>query len=327
MDSTPAPALPPKPAPRTGVERIAEMHMVRAAQGEGEANEVEVGEEGDVLEYAQYAEGLLKDEAMLFVTLRSASAAEVPKVLRVVEEAKRLRHKSGIADDEELHQYVVYDTGSSSERKGPKRINLNDPDPKAKGPNYAPAPPPTSLTVHLSKIDMPELQPRAEGKQPERKEHEKHKWWEKDKGKEKEKKKAERTAGTPTRPEPNKLTKPTSWPPSSSPPDSHIHSNQVHPYQPSPSPSQLNNPSIYVAPPPPHPSHSHFFQSHAPPPFPTPSTTPGSGSGSHHDHAPSAPNPAAKGPVTSLLEIGRGNDHDRRDNLSIMVCSRCGHVL
>ena len=32
---------------------------------------------------------------MLFVSIRSASAAQVPKVLRVVEETKRLRHKSG----------------------------------------------------------------------------------------------------------------------------------------------------------------------------------------------------------------------------------------
>ena len=36
-----------------------------------------------------------QDEAMLFITVRSASAASVPKVLRVVEETKRLRYKSG----------------------------------------------------------------------------------------------------------------------------------------------------------------------------------------------------------------------------------------
>jgi hypothetical protein len=32
---------------------------------------------------------------MLFITLHSASADEVPKVLQVVEETKRRRHKSG----------------------------------------------------------------------------------------------------------------------------------------------------------------------------------------------------------------------------------------
>ena len=61
----------------------------------------------------------------------------------------------GLDDDGELHQYVLYDT---EKKKGPKRINLNDDaDQKAK---YAP---PESLTVHLSKIDMPELAPKSTG--------------------------------------------------------------------------------------------------------------------------------------------------------------------
>ncbi|KAI0365180.1 hypothetical protein BV20DRAFT_954821 [Pilatotrama ljubarskyi] len=162
LSTPPPPAVPPKPAPRTGVDRVAEIHAVRAAQGEGDANEIEVEEECSVDDYAQYAERLLNDEAMLFVTVRSATAAQVPKVLRVVEETKRLRHKSGVAEDEELHQYVIYDTQQGSPKaKGPKRINLDDPDPKNKGKDKAKYAPPTSLTVHLSKIDMPELQPKA----------------------------------------------------------------------------------------------------------------------------------------------------------------------
>ena len=48
----------------------------------------------------------------------------------------------------------MYDT---TKAKGPRRINLDDPNPNAKA--YAP---PTSLSVHLSKIDMPELQPKPE---------------------------------------------------------------------------------------------------------------------------------------------------------------------
>ena len=56
----------------------------------------------------------------------------------------------------ELHQYVLYDT---EKKKGPKRINLDD-DAKSKD-KYKP---PSSLTVHLSKIDMPELQPKAQAK-------------------------------------------------------------------------------------------------------------------------------------------------------------------
>ncbi|OSD00127.1 hypothetical protein PYCCODRAFT_1394061 [Trametes coccinea BRFM310] len=157
------PEVPPRPAPRTGVDRVAELHAIRIAQGEGDANEVEVGEECEVQDYALYAERLLNDEAMLFITVRSATAAQVPKVLRVVEETKRLRHKSGIAEDEELYQYVIYDSRQASpQRKGPRRINLDDPEPKSpKGKDQARYAPPTSLTVHLSKIDMPELQPKA----------------------------------------------------------------------------------------------------------------------------------------------------------------------
>lgn len=54
------PVLPPKPAPRVGVDKIAEVHAVHAAQGEGEANEVEVGDDGTIEQYAEYAEGLLR---------------------------------------------------------------------------------------------------------------------------------------------------------------------------------------------------------------------------------------------------------------------------
>lgn len=90
---------------------------------------------------------------MLFITVASASAEHVPKVLQVVEEAKRLRHKNG-QDDDELYQYVRYDT---ERQKGPRRINLDD-DKQNKN-QYKP---PSSLTVHLSKIPMPELQPKAQ---------------------------------------------------------------------------------------------------------------------------------------------------------------------
>ena len=109
---------------------------------------------------------------MLFITLKSAEAIQVPKVLQVVEETKRIRYKAGqlcisflcskiihrlsyhftgLSEEAELHQYVLYDTREG--RKGPRRINLDD-DLKNK---YAP---PQNLTVHLSKIPMPELQPK-----------------------------------------------------------------------------------------------------------------------------------------------------------------------
>ncbi|KAJ3572362.1 hypothetical protein NP233_g3130 [Leucocoprinus birnbaumii] len=145
------PKPPPKPPVKTGVDRIAELQAVR-----GEYNEVTVEDEGSVDDYAQYCSNLLNDDAMLFVTVKSAEAVHVPKVLQVVEETKRIRHKAGLSDEEELHQYVLYDT--KPEKKGPRIINLDDND-KDKNKKYKP---PNSLTIHLSKIPMPELQPKAQ---------------------------------------------------------------------------------------------------------------------------------------------------------------------
>lgn len=141
------PSPPPRPAPKTGVNRIAEMHALRY-----EPNEVTVNEEGSIEDYGAYAEGLLADDAMLFITVRSASPADVPRVLQVVEQVRRLRHKREVnagALCEELHQYVVYD----AQLRGPRRIKLDDPPANT----YTP---PSSLTVHLSKIPMPELRPQ-----------------------------------------------------------------------------------------------------------------------------------------------------------------------
>ncbi|KAL4066053.1 hypothetical protein J3A83DRAFT_4048186, partial [Scleroderma citrinum] len=151
------PALPPKPAPKKGVDKIAELQ-----RGRGQVNEISVSEEGDAQDYAKYCSRLLQDDAMLFISVRSADAPQVPKVLQVVEETKRIRHKAGELPfrDPELHQYVLYDTEKESARKGPRIIKLDD-EPtngKSKGKEYTP---PRSLVVHLSKIDMPELRPRG----------------------------------------------------------------------------------------------------------------------------------------------------------------------
>ncbi|KAA1475541.1 hypothetical protein DENSPDRAFT_842339, partial [Dentipellis sp. KUC8613] len=85
-----APDLPPRPAPKTGVDRVAEIQAMR-----GEVNEITVEDECDVDDWAAYAANLLEDDAMLFITVRSAGAGQVPKVLQVVEQTKRIRHKRG----------------------------------------------------------------------------------------------------------------------------------------------------------------------------------------------------------------------------------------
>jgi hypothetical protein len=168
-----APTPPPKPAPKKGIERIAELQL-----GRGQINEVTILEEGATTDYAKHCAQLLQDDAMLFISVRSSDPNQVPKVLQVVEETKRLRHKAGtsfkstyprtrsfilrtggLAGDTDLHQYVLYDTKEGvTSQKGPRIINLDDNDGKGKNKDYSP---PKSLTVHLSKIDMPELRPRG----------------------------------------------------------------------------------------------------------------------------------------------------------------------
>lgn len=103
------PPTPPKPERKTGVERIVEMQAVK-----GEYNEIIISDEGSVGDYAQYCNKLLQvcwtecimmtaglthglqDDAMLFVSVKSAEAEQVPKVLQVVEETKRIRYKAGM---------------------------------------------------------------------------------------------------------------------------------------------------------------------------------------------------------------------------------------
>lgn len=39
----------------------------------------------------------IQDDAMLFITVKSSEAEQVPKVLQVVEETKRIRYKAGLS--------------------------------------------------------------------------------------------------------------------------------------------------------------------------------------------------------------------------------------
>ncbi|KAG8951867.1 hypothetical protein FRC04_005559 [Tulasnella sp. 424] len=144
--SPPVPQLPPKDV---GMQVSGLQIREKAAP-----NEVIVTNMFEVEEYAQYAANLLKDDKMLFIVVRSKTALEVPKVVAVASLVKRLRYKGG-AHDEELHQYAKYE--EAAEKKGPRVINLDGP---AKEPpkEYKP---PTALSIHLSKIPMPELQAKA----------------------------------------------------------------------------------------------------------------------------------------------------------------------
>lgn len=100
-----APALPPKPPipETTGIDKVAEAHAMR-----GDVNEITVDEDGSVEDYAQYALGLLEDDAMLFITIQSFDAKTVPKVLLVVEETKRIRHRRSTFPPVHLPISVIY---------------------------------------------------------------------------------------------------------------------------------------------------------------------------------------------------------------------------
>ena len=153
-------------------------------------------------------------------------------------------------EEGELHQYVIY---KQAKQKGPKIIRLDDPKGKnAEMENYTP---PTSLTVHLSKIDMPELKPRVTGQPPGKNIM---KEWEKNgkgKGKEKEKpvKKDKRKEDEKKRkqsPSPSgKLTKPSGS--SSKPPPNSGHPTPPQtPYGQPPPGTWVQSPSQYNQPPP-----------------------------------------------------------------------------
>jgi hypothetical protein len=247
------PVPPPRPPGLTGIDRIAELQALRP---ESEYNQVVVEEEGTVEDYGKFiANELLADQALLFVVIKSASPEMVPKVLSVVEQTKRIRHKEG---DDDIHQYVSYDQDG---KKGPRVIKLDD-DTEGSGRHRKEYQPPMSLSVHLSKIPMPELAPRPtvmpmtfpdQPVIPD--ELGILKADKKGKGKEKEKKfkdKDKKKARTPSPPR-SKLQRPTApHAPHSTGTLKHLppHSYQTHPYQPSPTPSQLNNPYIYASPPP-----------------------------------------------------------------------------
>lgn len=144
------PNPPPVPA-KSGAEIISSLQAVNKAQ----SNDVIIGEEGQVDDYAGHCVDMLKDPSMLYIVLRPHSAEHVGKVIQVAEATKRFHYKSG-GHDEELHQYVTMED-AKPEKKGPKIIKLDE-GPKKKEKEYKP---PQTVIVHLSKIPMPELQPKA----------------------------------------------------------------------------------------------------------------------------------------------------------------------
>lgn len=166
-------------------------------------------------------------------------------------------------EEGELHQYVIYEQAKS---KGPKVIKLDNP--KAKNSEVENYTPPTSLTVHLSKIDMPELKPRAASQPPDKnimkdwdkKEKEKGKGKEKEKPAKKDKRREDEKKQKPSpSPPPGKLTKP---PGSSSKPGRTTPPSIPHHSRPPPD-TWAQYPSPYNQ-----PVYQHQFNTATPPPPP-----------------------------------------------------------
>ncbi|KAG8754216.1 hypothetical protein FRC12_011268 [Ceratobasidium sp. 428] len=149
-----APALPPKPG-EAMVVKLQSSHK-------HEPNEIIVGSEGAIDEYVDLACNLLQDDSMMFITIRALDAAQVQRVVQVAEETKRTRRRARY--EEELHQYLRYEDEKQEAPKGPKVIKLDGSPPKESSVKaYTP---PKTLTIHLSKIPMPELMPLAPPPKP-----------------------------------------------------------------------------------------------------------------------------------------------------------------
>lgn len=182
--------------------------------------------------------------------------------------------------DPDLHQYVLYDAKEGvTPQKGPRIINLDDNDGKGKNKEYTP---PKSLTVHLSKIDMPELRPRGtplDRQQMTRRDQDSGKKKEKDQSKRVKEKAKAKTKDN----DKDKRSKPTSRPTTSPPQPTILHKQR----------SQYFPPTSARAP-------SGSLSQFGPPPLPSRTRTPQHSSGTprrqsmygslnadryHHDYA------------------------------------------
>ncbi|KAG8748407.1 hypothetical protein FRC10_005954 [Ceratobasidium sp. 414] len=150
------PTLPPKPG-EAMVVKLQSSHQ-------REPNEIVVGSEGAIDEYVDLACNLLQDDSMMFIMIRALDAAQVQRVVQVAEETKRTRRRARY--EEELHQYLRYEDEKQQAPKGPKVIKLDESPSKEGSSSMKSYTPPKTLTIHLSKIPMPELMPLAPPPKP-----------------------------------------------------------------------------------------------------------------------------------------------------------------
>lgn len=157
----PVPSLPPRvessPGPRRSRSRqppvddspISAIGRVAAAERErAHFSVVRVEDDMNAKSYSQFCANLLKDETLLYITIRSGGTKHIDKTMKVVEKTNKLCRKSG--NDKDLHQYVSWDFPHAEDNAGDKKKTKKN----KKGT------PPTGVSVHLSKGSMPELEPK-----------------------------------------------------------------------------------------------------------------------------------------------------------------------
>ncbi|KAI5832386.1 hypothetical protein K523DRAFT_414197, partial [Schizophyllum commune Tattone D] len=126
----------------SAINRVAE-----AERGRALFSVVRVEDDMNVKGYSQFCSHLLKDDTLMYITVKSSTAKHVDKTMKVAEKVNKNYRKVAKKDSADLHQYVSWDfPAAEDDKKGKKKSKKGTP--------------PTGVIVHLSKKAMPELEPK-----------------------------------------------------------------------------------------------------------------------------------------------------------------------
>ncbi|KAJ9103811.1 hypothetical protein QFC21_002273 [Naganishia friedmannii] len=155
------PSISSQPATTTDPELL----NLEALNFNADPNEMYIPASAPTDQYVSRCVDMLGDDSMLFVILRSASPQAVRKVIDVADGAKKARHRKGLDQEGRgLYQYVIESEESVEQNKngggfrGPRVIKLDDSPASKQETKYSP---PRNITIYLSKIELPDLQPRS----------------------------------------------------------------------------------------------------------------------------------------------------------------------
>ncbi|KAJ9121061.1 hypothetical protein QFC24_005042 [Naganishia onofrii] len=142
-----------------------ELLNLEALNFNADPNEMYIPASAPPDQYISRCVDMLDDDSLLFVILRSASPQAVRKVIEVADGAKRARHRLGLDQEGRgLFQYVMESEGVAKQDtpnngfKGPRVIKLDDSPGPQQERSYIP---PQNVTIYLSKIELPDLQPKG----------------------------------------------------------------------------------------------------------------------------------------------------------------------